>query len=89
MIFCSELEKAFSQLQDMLIENQSTDLLTMPYAEFTLTCYAGYHLKIYSDILSKDFPLERALRSIGIDTPRDQLMILLDTFYLHLHACMN
>ena len=86
MEFRSELEKSFSHLQAMLIENRSADLLTMPYAEFSLKCYVSYAERIYSTMLHSSAPLTRAFLSIGIDTPRDQLLILLDTFYLHLHT---
>ena len=70
----------------MFIENQNSDLLTMSYAEFSLNCYVGYADRIYGSMLSDTAPLTRAFLSIGVDTPRDQLLILLDTFYLHLHT---
>ena len=86
MYFEKELTLAFTQLQTMLTEDQSADLLTMPYAEFSLKCYVSYADRIYSTMLHSSAPLTRAFLSIGVDTPRDQLLILLDTFYLHLHA---
>ena len=86
MVLRSELEIAFSQLQNMFIENQNSDLLTMSYAEFSLKCYVAYADRIYGSMLSDTAPLTRAFLSIGVDTPRDQLLILLDTFYLHLHT---
>ena len=78
------LRLAFSQLQTMLLEDQNAALLDMSYAEFTLKCYAGYAERIYATLLRADAPLNSALRAIGIDQPRDQLLMLLDTFYLHL-----
>ena len=86
MLFRSELENAFTLLENMLIEGKSDELLVLSYAEFSLKCYVSYAEQIYSTILHKSAPLTRAFLSIGVDTPRDQLMILLDTFYLHLHT---
>ena len=82
MSFDNELHIAFTQLQNMLLENHSADLLTMPYAEFSLKCYVSYAERIHNTILHSSAPLTRAFLSIGVDTPRDQLLILLNTFYL-------
>lgn len=89
MCFTEELHRAFNQLQTMLLEDQNAALLDMPYAEFTLKCYAGYANRIYATLLRQGAPLTHALCGIGVDQPRDQLLILLDTFYLHLRAVQN
>ena len=84
MTWINELQGAFLQLRNMLLEDQNDALLGMSYAEFTLKCYVGYAERIYSTLLRQDAPLATALRAIGVDTPRDQLLMLLDTFYLSL-----
>ena len=81
-----ELRFAFSQLRAMFLQDQNASLLDMAYAEFTLKCYVGYADRIYATLLRKGAPLTRAFDAIGVDQPRDQLIMLLDTFYLHLHA---
>ncbi len=86
MCFTEELQRAFSQLQSIILEDQNADLLDMSYAEFTLKCYAGYADRIYATLLREGSPLNNALRAIGIDQPRDQLVMLLNTFYLHLRT---
>ena len=86
MSFEKELNFAFTQLKNIIIEDKSDELLTLSYAEFSLKCYVSYAERIYSTILHESAPLTCAFLSIGVDTPRDQLLILLDTFYLHLHA---
>jgi len=86
MFFIEELQNAFLQLKNMLDEDQNADMLDMAYAEFTLKCYAGYADRIYRTLLQKGAPLSSAMNEIGIDMPRDQLLILLDTFYLSLHS---
>ena len=86
MNFTEELRHAFHQLHAMLLEDQNTALLDSSYAEFTLKFYAGYADHIYAMLLHEGAPLTSAFRMIGVDQPRDQLLMLLDTFYLHVHA---
>ena len=87
MPFIDELQKAFNQLHSMLENDQSNELLAVPYAEFTLQSYAKYAQPIYETLLSPNAPLTNAFCAMGIDTPRDQLLMLLDTFYLSRHIC--
>lgn len=89
MNVAEELHRAFDQLQAMLLEDQNAVMLDMSYAEFTLKCYAGYAKRIYATLLCQGAPLTHALCSIGVDQPHDQLLILLDTFYLHLRTAQN
>lgn len=89
MNLTEELRRAFSQLKAMFLEDQNASLLDMAYAEFTLKCYAGYADRIYATLLRRGAPLTRAFDAIGVDQPRDQLLMLLDTFYLHLRTAQN
>ena len=89
MSFEKELNRAFAQLKTIIAEDNSNELLTLAYAEFSLKCYVGYAKRIYGSILHENAPLTRAFLSIGVDTPRDQLLILLGTFYLYLHTGAN
>lgn len=89
MTFIEELRRAFDQLHSMLEEDHNEALLDMAYAEFTLKCYAGYADQIRTVLLHNGAPLTRAFDAIGVDQPRDQLVLLLDTFYLHLHTAQN
>jgi len=89
MTLIDELQNAFHHLKCTFEAYHNSDLLELAYAEFTLKCYAGYADQIYSTILHPDAPLTDAFRSIGIDTPRDQLPMLLATFYHHLHTGPN
>ena len=86
MSFSKELFHAFDQLNSLFEEDQNTAIFHMTYAEFSLNCYVGYADRIYGSMLSDTAPLTRAFLSIGVDTPRDQLLILLDTFSLPLHT---
>ena len=86
MSFIEELQNAFFQLKNMLNEDQNADMLDMAYAEFTLKCYAGYADRLYSTLLRKGAPLSIAMNEIGVDMPRDQLLVLLNAFYLSLHS---
>ena len=85
MQFIEELKRAFNQLQSIILDDQNADLLDMSYAEFTLKCYIGYSKHIYTTLLHEGAPLTNALCAIGVDQPRDQLVMLLDTFYLYRH----
>ncbi len=89
MTVVNELQTAFSQLESIFEEDHNTEILDMAYAEFTLKCYIGYANRIYETILNKNAPLSAALCAIGIDIPRDQLLILLNTFYLSRHSNTN
>lgn len=89
MSFIEELRRAFDQLHSMVTKDHNDALLVMPYAEFTLKCYAEYADQIRAVLLHNGAPLTRAFDAIGVDQPRDQLVMLLDTFYLHLHAAQN
>ena len=86
MTWFNELQGAFLQLKSMLIDDQNEDMLDLSYAEFTLKCYVGYAERIDSTLLREDAPLAKAFCSIGIEQPRDQLLVLFDTFYLHLRT---
>lgn len=86
MDFIDKLQRAFSQFQSMLIDDQNADILELSYAEFTLKCYVGYSQRLYDTILQENAPLAKAFRAIGIEQPRDQLLMLLDTFYLSLRT---
>ncbi len=86
MDFRTELYKAFSSFLSMIRKDNETDILLMPYAEFSLQCFIIYRNALEKGLLHEDGPLAQAFCQIGVDQPRDQLMTFLDTFYLYWHT---
>ena len=86
MFIQKELANAFSQLHSMIIEDQSEELLTLTYAEFTLKCFIVYNEQIRRTILHADAPLPQAFCALGVDQPNDWMSLLLISFYFHLHT---
>jgi len=81
-----ELHKAFSSFLDTIKKDNETDVLVMPYAEFSLQFFVIYHDLFYTDILRESGPLAQAFCQIGIVEPRDQLCIFLEHFYIYLRT---
>jgi len=82
MSFIDELRNGLSQFLAIIRKDGETDILSMPYAEYSLQCFVIYKDILFENLLHEDAPLARALRSIGVEQPRDQLMIFIETFYL-------
>ncbi len=83
MSFHTELSKGFAAFLEMIQRDQETDILEMSYAEYSLQCYIIYHDALYKGLLRENGPLANAFCQIGIDQPRDQLVVFLDTFYIN------
>jgi len=86
MPFHAELCKGFSAFLEMIQKDKHTDVLLMPYAEYSLQFYVIYHDALYKGLLCENSPMAKAFRDIGIDQPRDQLLVFLNTFYLYWHT---
>ena len=86
MSFHVELHKGFSSFLNTIQQDKETDVLLMPYAEFSLQFFVIYHDLLYKDILRESGPLAQAFCQIGIVEPRDQLCIFLEHFYIHLRT---
>ena len=86
MSFANELRTAHLRFLAMLRKDCETDLLLMPYAEFSLQCLVIYRDTLYKGILRKGSPLSQAFCALNIDEKLDQLMIFLETFYLYWHT---
>ena len=86
MSFSSELLKGFTEFRRILREDHRTDILLMPYPEYTLQIYMIYHESAYNGILRKNSPLSKAFCAIGVVQPQDQFMLFMDSFYLHWHS---
>jgi len=86
MSFIDELRSGHAGLLSMIREDGHEDILLMPYAEYSLQCFVIYKGAIYHDILRENGALAQAFLSIGVEQPRDQLVILLETLYLFLHT---
>jgi len=86
MLFIHELHAGFDRFSTIIHEGGHDDILSIPYAEYSLQCFVIYQDALYGDILHRDGTLAKALCSISIDQPRDQLTLFLDALYLFLHA---
>ena len=86
MSFIDKLRIGHTRLLSMIHEDGHDDILLMTYAEYSLQCFVIYKDAIYHDILHENGALAQAFLSIGVEQPRDQLLILLDTLYLALHT---
>ncbi|MBR5302059.1 MAG: hypothetical protein IKU38_04430 [Clostridia bacterium] len=86
MSFTTELYKGMSEFLSMIREGNATDVLLMPYAEYSLQCFILYQEALERGLLHKSSPLAQAFRNLGINEARDQLVIFLDTFYLYWHT---
>lgn len=86
MSFSSELRKGFSEFRRTLQEDHTTDVLLMPYAEYSLQLYMLYHESFYNGLLRKNSPLSKAFCAIGVEQPLDQFTLFMDSFYLYWHA---
>ena len=83
MSFANELRKGFSEFRRILQEDHTTDVLLMPYAEYTLQLYILYHESFYNGLLRKNSPLSKAFYAIGVVQPQDQFTLFMDSFYLY------
>lgn len=86
MSFNHELLKGFTEFHRILREDQRTDVLLMPYPEYTIQLYMLYHESAYNGILRENSPLSKAFCAIGVVQPQDQFMLFMDSFYLHWHT---
>ena len=86
MSFSSELRKGFSEFRHTLQEDHTTDVLLMPYAEYSLQLYILYHESFYGGLLRENSPLSKALCEIGVQQPLDQFTLFMDAFYLYCHT---
>jgi len=86
MSFTSELHKGFSEFQNLLQKDHTTDVLLMSYAEYSLQLYVMYHESFYNSLLSPNSPLSKAFREIGVEQPLDQFKLFTDSFYLYWHT---
>ena len=82
MTFIDELHKSFSIFLSIINKDGHADILSMPYAEYSLQCFAIYKSTLYDGILLANTPLAQAFSALGITQQRDQLMFFIDTFYL-------
>lgn len=86
MSFTSELHKGFSEFQNLLQRDRTTDVLLMSYAEYSLQLYVMYHESFYAGMLSQNSPLSKAFHEIGVEQPLDQFKLFMDYFYLYWHT---
>ena len=82
MDFIDELRNRFSVFLSTIHADGHDDIISMPYAEYSLQCFVIYKDMLYNRILHSDCSLAQAFCAIGVNHPRDQLMIFIDTFYL-------
>ena len=86
MDFRTELSKGFSEFLRMIRKDNETAVLLMPYAEYSLQCFIIYRDALCKGLLHESSPLAQAFCDLGVTEPRDQLVIFLDTFYIHWHT---
>ena len=86
MSFTSELLKGFSSFRRILQEDHTTDVLLMPYAQYSLQLFILYHESFYDGLLRKNSPLSKAFCAIGVEQPLDQFTLFMDSFYLYWHT---
>jgi len=86
MSFQSELHNGFFEFLHMISQDNSAELLLMPYAQYSLQFFIAYKDALYKGPLCENGPLAKAFCSIGIDEPCDQLLIFLDAFYIYWHT---
>ena len=83
MDFRNELHNGFSEFLNTIQADNETDILLLPYAEYSLQCFVIYHKALYTGLLREGGPLAQAFCALGIDQPRDQLVIFLEHFYIY------
>ena len=86
MSFVDLLHTIHTQFLAMIHEEGHNDVLSMPYAEYSLQCFVIYKDRLFEGLLHQDGELAQAFRAIGVEQPRDQLVIFLETFYLYQHT---
>ena len=86
MSFTNELHIAHLRFLSRIHKDGHEDILLMPYAEYTLQCFAIYKDTLCHDIFHENSALTKAFRSIGVEEGRDHLLIFLDTLYLCLRT---
>lgn len=77
-----EHHRAFTQL---LTEHNSSDLLVLPYAEYSNQIYLQFHPFLRSRYLAENSPLSSAMMQAGIIEQDEQLILFILTHYLSLH----
>ena len=86
MSFIKKLHSNFDHFYAIIDNDGHNDVLSMPYAEYSLQCFVIYKDRLFEGLLHQDGELAQAFRAIGVEQPRDQLVIFLETFYLYQHT---
>ena len=86
MSFVDLLHISHTQFLAMIHDDGHNDVLSMPYAEYSLQCFMLYKDRLFAGLLHENGELAQAFRAIGVEQPRDQLVIFLETFYLRQHT---
>lgn len=86
MYFIDSLHISHARFLAIIHDDGHSDILSMPYAEYSLQCFVIYKDRLFAGLLHENGELAQAFRTIGVEQPRDQLVIFLETFYLRQHT---